>query len=317
MTLCDVQYTMAKRLTDTEIWDEDWFIDLPNDYKLFFLYIKDRCDHGGFYRPNRRKFSHVIGGKLLMYDDFLKHVNVPDEGKTQPKRRIIVLESGKWFIPKFFGFQQGNYFNIKNGAHRGALKLIVSNGIHPKDVPDMVWNGMDEYDSETLRNLVHGKGLYALSQEQGSRHSTSNSTSNGTIKGKGVVGEKPIFKLQSLYDLEWNQVDTRERDFKGITEPQFAYWKKFVDWVIGKGYDELFKAIFVTPADFNTLVNRNGFTEDKWEPVVKKLLSTGIKPEQNLYFRIPDFMKHAKVLEKSSTSSMSAGAPDYENMEKW
>lgn len=307
---------MGKRLTDTEIWEEDWFIDLPNDYKLFFLYIKDKCDHGGFYRPNRRKFSHVISGKLLMYDDFLQKVNAPDDGETKPKRRIMVLESGKWFIPKFFAFQQGLSWNCKNGAHRGALKLIISNDVHPKDIPNVLWNGIETLDLETLKKMVHGRGLYALSLEQGSSHSNGNSTSNSNI-GKGVEGEKPIFKLQSFYEKPWNQVDTREREFRGITETGFAHWKKFVDWVIGSGYDELFKAIFVTPSDFQKLVAEKQFTEEKWEPVVSKILSTGIKPEQNLYFRIPDFLKYIKTGAKSAHSEFNAGKSDFENQSKW
>ena len=50
---------MAKRFTDTKIWEEDWFIELPKDYKLFFFYIKDTCDHAGVFKVNVKKFCKL------------------------------------------------------------------------------------------------------------------------------------------------------------------------------------------------------------------------------------------------------------------
>ena len=32
---------MAKRFSATEIWDEDWFLDMPNEYKLFLKFKKN------------------------------------------------------------------------------------------------------------------------------------------------------------------------------------------------------------------------------------------------------------------------------------
>ena len=49
---------MAKRFTDTEIWEQDWFIDLPNKYKLLWNYIKDKCDNVGIWRP-------IVTGKQI------------------------------------------------------------------------------------------------------------------------------------------------------------------------------------------------------------------------------------------------------------
>lgn len=318
---------MSIRMTDTEIWEEDWFIDLPNEYKLFFLFIKDKCDHSGMWRPNRRKFSMSVHGKTIHYSEFLDGVNKDPETNTI-KKRIIVLDNGKWFVTRFISFQLGGKFRIKIGAHRGALKLLITNGVHPKDVPNMDWSGMESLEMEELRDLAYGKGLYYLSIGQvGGKVRDIDKDIDPVHKtiGKGGVGENQnngqntSFKLQAIYDKEWNQVDTREREFKGITESDFNEWKKFVDWVIENSFQDLFRAIFVTPSDFTILKNKHGFVEEKWLPVVKKMLSTGIKPEQNLYFRIQDYIKWVKSNPGSGAASMSSGSQssDYEKMEKW
>lgn len=318
---------MPIRMTDTEIWEEDWFIDLPNEYKLFYLYIKDKCDHSGLWRPNRRKFSMSVHGKIMHYEEFLTQVNKdPETGKV--KNRILVLENGKWFITRFISFQLGGKYVGRIGAHRGALKLLITNGIHPKTVPNMDWSGLENLDIQELRDLAYGKGLYSLSIGDGkAMHREIERDPAQEIKEKGGVGEKTKqvqFKLQYLYELPWNALDGKllsQRELKGVTEADFLLWKKFVDWVVSKDYTSLFIAIFPHPADFKILVTKNGFrNEEVWEPVVKKLLSTGIKAEQNLYFRIPDFMKYAKVNNNgaaSSTMNAGAGEQQYNDMDKW
>lgn len=298
---------MAKRYTDTEIWEEDWFIDLPNDYKLFYLYIKDKCDHSGMWRPNKRKFSMVLNGKMIMFDDFLNNVNKTDENTGQKKQRIIVIENGKWFLTKFISFQCGSSFQIKIGAHRGALELLVKNDIHPSKVPNFDWRGIEKYDLQQLKEIVYAKSLYRLCLEDGySMHSEIEREREKELElerekevsgGKGGVGEKPNFKLQGLYDTSFSELDTQgsKIETRGISEPQFRAWRQFVDYVAEQGFEELFKAIFVTPADFARLQQKHGFSEELWHPVIKKMLGTGIKPEQNLYFRIQDYIGYVKT----------------------
>lgn len=318
---------MPIRMTDTEIWEEDWFIDLPNEYKLFYLFIKDKCDHSGMWRPNRRKFTMSVHGSMLHYEEFLKKVNYDPE-KQEVKNRIIILDNGKWFLTRFISFQLGGKYYGKIGAHRGALKLLITNGIHPKDVPNMDWSGLESIEMKELRELAYGKGLYALSIGEGKgkhREIEKEQYPEQDSIGKGVAGEKPkpnIFKMQHWYDLAWGSIDSHllsKKEFRDVQEVDFQLWKKFVDWVIEHDYTDLFRTIFPHPADFKSLVHKNGFTADKWEPVVKKLFSSGVKPEHNLYFRIPDFMKYARVNNAGGVSGMDSGSNDqqYDNMQKW
>lgn len=118
---------MAKRFTDTDIWDQDWYIELPTKYKLFWNYVKDKCDNVGIWRPNKSIAQKIIGEPISL-DDFLTFVN------TEEKVRIKVLPTGRWFILHYFIFQYGDTFSPTSAVHRGALKALVANGVHPNEI---------------------------------------------------------------------------------------------------------------------------------------------------------------------------------------
>jgi hypothetical protein len=156
---------MAQRRTDTEIWKEEWFINLPNIYKLLFMYIKDNCDYGGIWRVNKTLFQLTCENQLVYLDEFLRMVNQDPDGT--PRVRIIQIDKRKWFLPGFVAFQCGKVFKYKIGAHRGALHQIVSNNIHPKDVPGFDWGILQEIDLEEIKKLVYSKTLYTLYIDNG------------------------------------------------------------------------------------------------------------------------------------------------------
>lgn len=81
---------------------------------------------------------------------------------------------------------------------------------------------------------------------------------------------------------------------QSTTQEMFAMWKSFLDLIYEKKLDEIFECKFVSPHDFAKLVLKERFSKEKWEPVLKSILATGVKPEHNLYFRIPQFMKYDK-----------------------
>jgi hypothetical protein len=109
---------MSKRYTDTEIWDEDWFIDLEGPYQLFWFYVKDRCDHAGFWRPNFKRFEQISGHKIHK-DKFLELAN-------HEKQRIIVLDNGKWFLVNYISFHY-SVLNLKNRFHNSVYETFRKN----------------------------------------------------------------------------------------------------------------------------------------------------------------------------------------------
>ncbi len=110
---------MAKRYTDTEKWNDAWFMDLGPDMKLFWLYLTDNCDHAGIWRVNIRLAGFVTG----------------IEGLTKEKALEAfgdrVLDLGEyWFLRKFVEFQYGK-LNPENKVHYSVLKVLAKFGLDP------------------------------------------------------------------------------------------------------------------------------------------------------------------------------------------
>lgn len=110
---------MAKRLTDSEKWEDPWFLDLPNEYKLLWIYILDKCDHAGIWKINERLVHFCLGFK-------------PDLNSfvAACKGRVIILSAEKWHIPKFLTFQYGElsesnkmYSRVMSSLQKEGLKM--------------------------------------------------------------------------------------------------------------------------------------------------------------------------------------------------
>jgi hypothetical protein len=107
---------VSKRLTDSRKWDDEWFLELSLKHKMLWLYILDKCDHAGFFKPNMKLATFCIGEKITL-----------EEMKTVFKDRIY--ESGsKWFIPKFITFQYGE-LSSDSAFHRKIISILDTNRV--------------------------------------------------------------------------------------------------------------------------------------------------------------------------------------------
>lgn len=112
---------MAKRFTATEIWEEDWFIELPIDYKLFWFYIKDKCDQAGFFKINIKSFCQL-------YKVDIK-IETAIELFNNGKKRLRKVNGSMLLLEDFFKFQYGQKFNPENKMHVGIDKIYRSHGV--------------------------------------------------------------------------------------------------------------------------------------------------------------------------------------------
>lgn len=138
---------MSKRDTDTEIWSEDWFLNLSDIEMLFWNYIKDKCDHAGFWRPNFKIFE-TITGRRVNVASFLEKIN-------SDKQRIEVIENGKWFLTGFISFQYCGKLNLNNRFHKSVYDTFTKNISHEKS---------QCYNFEVC--LTSLRGLVDLNKEQ-------------------------------------------------------------------------------------------------------------------------------------------------------
>jgi len=112
---------MAKRFTSTEIWEEDWFLDMPIEYKLFWFYILSACDSGGFFKINVKSFCMLNRVEIDIETAF--------EIYNKGKKRLRKVNGSMWLIEDFFKFQYGTKFNPESKVHSGVEKIYSSHGI--------------------------------------------------------------------------------------------------------------------------------------------------------------------------------------------
>ena len=146
---------MAKRFTDTTIWEEDWFFELSPEYKLFWFYIKDNCDYAGIWKPKMRAFKSATDIEIDL-DTVFKLLNTD-------KQRIRKLSNGHWLIEDFFFFQYGKSsrsINLANRVHRSIFNIYEKNKIPVSSI-----NGIDiviTENGEKFNVLEYERGLYGV-----------------------------------------------------------------------------------------------------------------------------------------------------------
>lgn len=247
---------MAKRFTATEIWDEDWFLEMPIEYKLFWFYMKDSCDHAGLFKVNIKSYC-LLNEVKLTSSKALEYFN-------HGKQRIRVVSDSIWFIEDFFSYQYGHNFNVNNRVHASILELYKKNKI----------------ELSSIRGL----------NEVTDRVKDKDKDKDKDIDRKGII-EKTNFENSPIFNI-YSKSFTDVKKLFAVEEEYFTRWKSFIDFIIKNKFEKIFECRFVNPQEFQEIVIKNNFTEDIWEKVVKKILATGIEEKHNLYFRIPQFIEY-------------------------
>lgn len=131
-------------------------------------------------------------------------------------------------------------------------------------------------------------------------------------KGKGnkerersIGKEDPVkFDLELIYKKDWEEYKTiLNGQASKLSEIVFIKWKEFVDFIKQNNYDEIFRAKFVSPIDFGILLTQKGFLPDKWKGVIEGILATGVTQQQNLFFRIPQYLEYENKKHGTNSSS--------------
>jgi hypothetical protein len=128
---------MAKRLTDSNKWNDNWYSNLPMDIKLVWNYLLDTCDHAGVYKVNL---------KLLR---FQTDCDRSETDIIEYLKERIYIKGDKWFIPKFITFQYKNFFTSNTPAIKSARELLLSHCIiEPSD------NSFDKINKELSKPSI-------------------------------------------------------------------------------------------------------------------------------------------------------------------
>lgn len=111
---------MSKRMTDTDKWKKPFIKSLPLEYKMFWLYLLDDCDHAGLWHADFEVAELRLGTKLSQKKA---------EGLFSEK--VVLLDNGaKWFIPDFITFQYGE-FNEANKMYKSIIPVLKKYNLIP------------------------------------------------------------------------------------------------------------------------------------------------------------------------------------------
>lgn len=125
---------MPKRFTETGKWGDQWFRELPIEYKIFWHYLCDQCDGAGVWKKDIGLASFYIGAQIDE-EKALGLFNTPDKARIKPIGR------DKWFILGFIEFQYGKQLSMESRPHIPVIALIEKYGLIDEISVDIVQSG--------------------------------------------------------------------------------------------------------------------------------------------------------------------------------
>jgi hypothetical protein len=112
---------MAKRFTDTELWDKEWFMKLPPRLKCLVKMVRDKCDLAGIWSPNWTIANTYVGEPVTE-----KELLSIDGGE-----QFVKIGGGKIVCVDFVRFQYGQ-LSEKSPVHRKVISLLSAQNIDYK-----------------------------------------------------------------------------------------------------------------------------------------------------------------------------------------
>ncbi len=106
---------MAYRFTNTDKWNDSWFLKLKPLEKLLFNYMCDNCNNAGFIELNERQWAVDIC------------VEVSDiEGALEGLTRGLIKSNTNdcYYIRNFLKHQKNLPLNMNNPAHKGIVGIF-------------------------------------------------------------------------------------------------------------------------------------------------------------------------------------------------
>ena len=132
---------MAKRFIDTELFNDEWFMELSKEGKLFYLYLITNCDHAGIIKLNKKLCSFQT--KINNIETVIKELD----------NRLLSVKDGIYYLTKYIHFQYPNFPNSKVKQQESAINILEKYGLFSngcltvKQVLDNSYDNVIDIDS--------------------------------------------------------------------------------------------------------------------------------------------------------------------------
>lgn len=140
---------MAKRFTDTELWDKEWFMNLSLKHKCLIRFLFDKCDNAGVWSANWVLASQYIGEQVSASD-----LEVLSE-------RVYNFAPGKFYVLDFIEFQYGT-LSEKCIPHKKIISLL------------------EKYGLQNYQNVGYTKPIHTLKEEEEDKEEDREKTEGGS-----------------------------------------------------------------------------------------------------------------------------------------
>jgi len=199
-------------MTETDKWGDSWFRELPPDLKVFWEYLRDKCDFSGVWEIDIPLFQ------------FQSKVNLDQAQLIRGlgDRVHIFAEGKKLWIKNFIKHQCKGKLSADCKPHRHIVERLTMHGLLPEFQAfcPTLWEG-----------FMKGSGTLLDKDKDQDKDKL----------GKGGVGEKgftkPTFAEVEAYCLERKN---------GIRPAQFLAFYESNGWKVGKNPMKNWKAAVVT-----------------------------------------------------------------------
>ena len=207
---------MAKRYTDTDIYNKEWYHELDVKYKAFWDYICRTCNHVGIWDVNIRLASFLINCDYTK-PEILKVFN----------GRIIIIEEDKWILPKFIKFQYGDNLNPNNNVHKSVIAMIdkynLEDIINNPDPEQILARPLADPKQELGRTSAEAKDIYK---------------DKDIVKVKDKAKEKVIKRKKLFKEPNMEEVITyfKQKDYYDYEIEGQKFWNFYESksWMVGK-----------------------------------------------------------------------------------
>jgi len=170
---------MAKRLTDTEKWRDEWFGSLNNDYRIVWLYLVDSCTHAGVWKKDFRGLN------------FNCNTNFTEAEILEVFGSRLVDRGNFFFIPKFVKFQYSQGLGSNKPVIVSVVKELKNNNLY-----------------EIIKKQFGNDYLIIKDKSKDKVKDKSKDESKRIEKPKPIVSEKS--KITDLLPAGWDVTEFQE-----------------------------------------------------------------------------------------------------------
>lgn len=218
---------MAKRLTDTDKWKDEWYSNLSNDYKIIWQWLLDNCDHAGICKKNMRLLN------------FMCNTSVKEEEIIEVMEGRVVSVKDNWFIPNFLKFQYKTLTSKKPVIVSVVNRLLETNCYTM--IPKSFGNDyLIIKDKDKDKDIVNDKDIDEKNTKQGKKSNSDFANQYRETRTQIEKGIK-VLRANNLRSDEDNLLHllstfTEMQDHNGLAKNNFnEFSSHFCNWIGASG----------------------------------------------------------------------------------